>query len=60
MQYEYDADGNLISEIGEEAEPIRWRASHFYTVENRLKAVHDAHELVVAMAATVTETVSSS
>ena len=49
MQYEYDADGNLISEIGKKGTD-KVELHYTYTVENRLKAVHDAHELVVAMA----------
>ena len=44
MGYEYDADGNRISETD------KVELTYLYTVENRLKAIYDADELLVAMA----------
>ena len=49
--FKYDADGNRILE--EEVKPDGNRKvekSYEYSVENRLKAVRDAHDLLVAMA----------
>ena len=51
VEYTYDADGNRILE--EEVKPDGNRKvekSYEYSVENRLKAVRDAHDLLVAMA----------
>ena len=51
VEYSYDADGNRILE--EEVKPDGNRKvekSYEYSVENRLKAVRDAHDLLVAMA----------
>jgi RHS repeat-associated protein len=49
MKYEYDADGNLISETGKKGTD-KVELTYDYTVENRLKAVFDADELLVAAA----------
>ena len=49
LTYEYDADGNRISETGKIGTD-QVENTYTYTVENRLKAVHDADELLVAMA----------
>ena len=49
MKYTYDADGNLISEFGKIGTD-KVEKTYDYTVENRLKAVYDADELLVAMA----------
>ena len=49
MDYEYDADGNRISETGKVGTD-KVELSYLYTVENRLKAIYDADELLVAMA----------
>ena len=51
VEYTYDADGNRILE--EEVKPDGNRKVekiYEYSVENRLKAVSDAHDLLVAMA----------
>ena len=51
VEYTYDTDGNRILE--EEVKPDGNRKvekSYEYSVENRLKAVRDAHDLLVAMA----------
>ena len=49
MDYAYDGDGNLVSETGRKGTD-KVELTYTYTVENRLKAVHDAHELLAAMA----------
>ena len=49
MDYEYDADGNRISETGKVGTD-KVELTYIYTVENRLKAIYDADELLVAMA----------
>ncbi len=49
MKYEYDADGNRISETGKVGTD-KVELTYLYTVENRLKAIYDADELLVAMA----------
>ncbi len=49
MKYEYDTDGNLISETGKKGTD-KVELTYDYTVENRLKAVFDADELLVAAA----------
>lgn len=49
VSYEYDADGNLISETGKD-ETDKVELTYTYTVENRLEAVYDADELLMAAA----------
>ena len=49
LDYEYDADGNRISETGKVGTD-KVENTYIYTVENRLKAVYDADDLLVAMA----------
>ena len=49
MGYEYDADGNRISET-DKVGTDKVELTYLYTVENRLKAIYDADELLVAMA----------
>ncbi len=49
LTYEYDADGNRISENGKIGTD-KVENTYIYTVENRLKAVYDADELLAAMA----------
>ncbi len=49
LTYEYDADGNRISETGKIGTD-KVENTYIYTVENRLKAVYDADELLAAMA----------
>jgi len=44
-----DADGNRISETGKVGTD-KVELTYIYTVENRLKAIYDADELLVAMA----------
>lgn len=49
LVYTYDADGNLISETGTDgAEKVD--RSYTYTVENRLEAVYEGDELLMAAA----------
>jgi RHS repeat-associated protein len=49
LTYTYDPDGNLISEIGRIGTDNV--ANYYnYTVENRLEAVYDSHELLMAAA----------
>ncbi len=47
--FTYDADGNLISETGREGTE-KVERSYLYTVENRLLAVYDGKELLMAAA----------
>ena len=49
LTYTYDADGNRISETGKIGTD-KVENTYIYTVENRLKAVYDADELLAAMA----------
>ena len=49
LNYGYDADGNRITETGKIGTD-KVELTYTYTVENRLKAVHDADELLAAMA----------
>jgi len=49
MVYTYDADGNMISEIGKIGTD-KVETYYDYAVENRLAAVYEADELLVAMA----------
>ena len=49
LKYTYDADGNRISETGKIGTD-KVENTYIYTVENRLKAVYDADELLAAMA----------
>ena len=49
MEYTYDADGNLIAEDGTIGTD-KVEKDYIYTVENRLKAVYDGDDLLVAMA----------
>jgi len=49
MVYTYDADGNMISEIGKIGTD-KVETYYDYAVENRLVAVYEADELLVAMA----------
>lgn len=49
ISYAYDADGNLISEIGREGTD-KVERYYSYTVENRLEAVYDGKELLMAAA----------
>jgi len=49
MVYTYDADGNMISEIGKIGTD-KVETYYDYGVENRLAAVYEADELLVAMA----------
>ena len=48
MAYTYDADGNMISEIGKIGTD-KVETYYDYAVENRLAAVYEADELLVAM-----------
>ncbi|MED9905179.1 MAG: DNRLRE domain-containing protein [Lachnospiraceae bacterium] len=49
ITYTYDADGNLIAETGKNgAEKVE--LTYTYTVENRLEAVYDGKELLMAAA----------
>lgn len=49
LTYTYGADGNRISETGKIGTD-KVENTYIYTVENRLKAVYDADELLAAMA----------
>ena len=49
LTYEYDADGNRISETGKIGTD-KVEKTYEYTVENRLAAVYDADELLIATA----------
>ena len=49
MEYTYDGDGNLIAEDGTIGTD-KVEKDYIYTVENRLKAVYDGDDLLVAMA----------
>lgn len=49
LNYGYDGDGNRITETGKIGTD-KVELTYTYTVENRLKAVHDADELLAAMA----------
>ena len=49
LTYEYDADGNRISETGRIGTD-KVEKTYEYTVENRLAAVYDADELLIAAA----------
>lgn len=49
VSYTYDADGNLISEIGKDGTD-KVELTYLYTVENRLEAVYDKKELLMAAA----------
>ena len=49
MKYTYDGDGNLIAEDGTIGTD-KVEKDYIYTVENRLKAVYDGDDLLVAMA----------
>ncbi len=49
VSYTYDADGNLISEIGKDGTD-KVELAYLYTVENRLEAVYDKEELLMAAA----------
>ncbi len=49
VSYTYDADGNLISEIGRDGTD-KVELTYLYTVENRLEAVYDKEELLMAAA----------
>ena len=49
VDYTYDENGNLISEIGEYG--VEQVETYYdYTVENRLQAVYDADRLLMAAA----------
>ena len=49
VTYEYDVDGNLISETGKDGTD-KVELTYTYTVENRLEAVYDGKELLMAAA----------
>ena len=49
LTYTYDADGNRISETGRIGTD-KVNKTYEYTVENRLAAVHDGDELLLAAA----------
>ena len=49
VSYTYDADGNLICEIGKDGTD-KVELTYLYTVENRLEAVYDKEELLMAAA----------
>jgi len=49
VTYEYDADGNLIAETGKDGND-KVELTYAYTVENRLEAVYDGKELLMAAA----------
>lgn len=49
VSYTYDADGNLISETGRDGTD-KVELTYTYTVENRLEAVYDGKELLMAAA----------
>ena len=49
VSYTYDVDGNLISEIGKDGTD-KVELTYLYTVENRLEAVYDKEELLLAAA----------
>lgn len=49
VSYTYDADGNLVSEIGKDGMD-KVELTYTYTVENRLGAVYDRKELLMAAA----------
>lgn len=49
LTYKYDADGNRISETGKIGTD-KVQLTYEYTVENRLAAVYDADELLIAAA----------
>ena len=51
VSYTYDADGNLVSETGRDGtDKVELTSTYTYTVENRLEAVYDAQELLMAAA----------
>lgn len=49
VSYTYDADGNLVSETGKDGTD-KVDLTYTYTVENRLEAVYDKKELLMAAA----------
>ncbi len=49
VSYTYDVDGNLISEMGKDGTD-KVELTYLYTVENRLEAVYDKEELLLAAA----------
>ncbi len=51
VSYTYDADGNLVSETGRDGtDKVKLTYTYTYMVENRLEAVYDAQELLMAAA----------
>lgn len=49
LSYAYDKDGNIISETGKKGTD-KVETTYVYTVENRLKAVYEGKELLMAAA----------
>lgn len=48
--YEYDDDGNLITESEKKDGTLKTEKTYTYEVENRLKAVYDTHDVLMAAA----------